>query len=188
VKNVSNRRRVRRVFCVVFAAALLLPVAPAQAEESNCATTPTAKTPWFNRGRGRVAHRLKLRFCVDGRDVKVEISGKQIGWQIQMIAPVEAVSYEYVLRGSDRKVLEKAAVDIAAGDDVTERFLPNELWSGFTWSTEEVGSWRFATLPAGSYQLEMRLVVDWNNDGRGPRTTGWKKVRFVVDAASPPVG
>lgn len=183
MKNVSDRRRVRRVFCVAFAASLLLSAAPSQAEEKNCATTPTATTPWFNRGRyGTLTQHLKLRFCVDGRDAKVEISGKQMNWQ-NLVDPVDAVSYEYVLRGSDRKVLEKAAVDI---DDVAERFRGSG--AGLTWSTEEVGSWRFATLPAGSYQLEMRLVVDWNNDGRGPRTTGWKKVRFVVDEASPPVG
>lgn len=125
---------------------------------------------------------LKLRFCVDERDVKVEISGKQTSWQ-SLIEPVDALSYEYVLRGSDRKILEKTTVDVA---DPEKRF--QGRWAGLTWSTEEVGSWRFATLPAGSYQLEMRLVVDWNNDRRGPRTTGWKKVRFVVDAASPPVG
>lgn len=125
---------------------------------------------------------LKLRFCVDDRGVKVDISGKQTSFQ-SLVDPVDAVSYEYVLRGSDRKVLEKATVDVPG---VEERF--QGRWAGIAWSTEEVGSWRFATLPAGSYQLEMRLVVDWNNDRRGPRTTGWKKVRFVVDAASLPVG
>jgi len=137
-----------------------------------------------------------MKVCVNNRDFKVEVAGRgnRLFFVETDFKTMDSAKVEYKLRDSKGNIIEASSEDLG---DLSGRFrgrygadggwtnlLPWELWQ--KWTVEEVTTLRFNTLPAGSYVMETRLVVDWHNDNRGPRTTGWKKLRFVIDASSPP--
>jgi hypothetical protein len=79
---------------------------------------------------------------------------------------------EVIIRDRRRRVVHTAAQTYGASATA-------EIGNGFSrWKSLPLGVIELPSLPSGRYSAEVRLVVDWLDDGKGSIPTRYKRVVF----------
>jgi hypothetical protein len=154
----------------VTALALLLPILPgtAHAADEVCTTTSTLKTSRVLPGN----RQIKMTYCSNGYNVRVRLHGKGISGFVRVF---DSVKTEFRLRDAKGKTVFKSVYDLDKPNNQFQAVAGMQYWVGV-----DMVSFTLEQIPAGTYRLEGRLLVDWEGDNKGVRRTGYKKVTFAL--------